>query len=78
MAKAKAKINPPGHSIEDSRYQPECQFALEPSVTKLLQLAEQAGWDPHQAAYAVMMLAAQAMTASPATELDVDRVGTSS
>ncbi|HWK68562.1 MAG TPA: hypothetical protein VNS34_26865 [Rhizobiaceae bacterium] len=59
---AKAKINPPGHPVDDSRYQPECQFALEPSVTKLLQMAEQAGWDPRQAAYAVMMLAAQAVT----------------
>lgn len=67
---AKAKINPPGHPVDDSRYQPECQFALEPSVTKLLQMAEQAGWDPRQAAYAVMMLAAQAVTESGSAEAD--------
>lgn len=67
---AKAKINPPQHPVEDSRYQPECQFALEPSVTKLLQMAEQAGWDTRQAAYAVMMLAAQAVTDPESPEVD--------
>lgn len=69
---AKAKINPPQHPVGDSKYQAECQFALEPSVTKLLQLAEEAGWDAHQAAYAVMMLAAQAATDAPTVAVRFD------
>lgn len=72
---AKATINPPAHSISDSRYQPECQFALEPSVAKLLQMAEQAGWDPRQAAYAVMMLAAQAVTGPEEGDLQPGNTG---
>lgn len=69
---AKATINPPQHPVDDSRYQPECQFALEPSVTKLLQLAEEAGWDARQAAYAIMMLAAQTASDIPAVAVRFD------
>lgn len=55
---AKAKINPPENSLTDLNYQRDCQLALEPSLTKLLDLARDAGWDLHQATYAVMILAA--------------------
>jgi hypothetical protein len=55
---AKAKINPPDQSVTHLDYQRDCQRALEPSLTKLLDLAQDAGWDLHQATYAVMILAA--------------------
>ena len=55
---AKAKINPPENSVTDLNYQRDCQLALEPSLTKLLDMASDAGWDLHQATYAVMILAA--------------------
>ena len=55
---AKAKINPPEHPISHLNYQRSCQLALEPSLAKLLDLAKNAGWDLHQATYAVMILAA--------------------
>jgi hypothetical protein len=55
---ARAKINPPEHPISHLNYQRSCQLALEPSLTKLLDLAKDAGWDLHQATYAVMILAA--------------------
>jgi hypothetical protein len=57
MAKAN-RINPPSHALGDPQYQTHCQFALEPSVTKLLEMATAAGWDAAQVAYAIMMLAA--------------------
>ncbi|WP_157018689.1 hypothetical protein [Mesorhizobium xinjiangense] len=57
MKKA-AKINPPEQEPTDADYQAHCQFALEPSVTRLLKMAEDAGWEPRQAAYAIMVLAA--------------------
>lgn len=56
---AKAKINPPNHPTTHVSYQRECQMALEPSLTTLLEMAEQAGWDASQASYAVMILAAE-------------------
>ena len=55
---AKAKINPPENPVTHLNYQRDCQLALEPSLTKLLDMARDAGWDIHQATYAVMILAA--------------------
>jgi hypothetical protein len=55
---AKAKINRPENSVTHLNYQRDCQLALEPSLTKLLDMAKDAGWDLHQATYAVMILAA--------------------
>ncbi len=60
MAKT-PKINPPEQEPSDAQYQAHCQFALEPSVTKLLKMAQDAGWEPRQAAYAVMVLAANSV-----------------
>lgn len=55
---AKAKINPPDREVTHLNYQRDCQMALEPSLTKLLDMARDAGWDLHEATYAVMILAA--------------------
>lgn len=53
------RINPPNHPVTHPGYQRDCQFALEPSVTKLLELAVAAGWDQNQAIDAVLVLAAE-------------------
>jgi len=55
---ATIRINPPEHADSHPRYQPDCEFALEPSVTRLLENAEAVGWNIHQAAYAIMILSA--------------------
>lgn len=54
-----AKINPPNHCATHVSYQRDCQLALEPSLTRLLEMAEEAGWDARQASYAIVMLAAE-------------------
>ena len=76
---AKAKINPPENSTTDLNYQRDCQLALEPSLTKLLDMARDSGWDLHQATYAVMILAAANLRnqASP-TEASEDSDSTQS
>jgi hypothetical protein len=61
---AKAAINPPTCLITDPTYLTECRFALEPSFTGLVRLAEKAGWDRQQVTYSLMMLAAEALQAS--------------
>ncbi|MCZ4072105.1 hypothetical protein [Agrobacterium sp. LMR679] len=56
---AKTKINGPSRAPDEGpRYQEECQFALEPSVSKLIELAVDAGWDREQVVYALLNLAA--------------------
>ncbi|UXT97968.1 hypothetical protein [Agrobacterium tumefaciens] len=53
------RINgPSGTSGKGLKYQEECQFALEPSVTRLIELAIEAGWSRDQVAYALLSLAA--------------------
>ncbi|WP_144862607.1 hypothetical protein [Mesorhizobium sp. J18] len=54
----RVRINPPTNPIEHPDYLKECQFALEPSITKLIELASDAGWDRNQAAVAIMFLGA--------------------
>jgi hypothetical protein len=61
---AKAAINPPNCVITDPDYLTQCRFALEPSFTGLVRLAEKAGWDRQQVTYSLMMLAAEALQAS--------------
>ncbi|MEI5679503.1 MULTISPECIES: hypothetical protein [unclassified Mesorhizobium] len=63
MAKAN-RINSPSHALGDPQYQTHCQFALEPSVIKLLEMATAAGWDAAQVSYAIMMLAATNLKSS--------------
>lgn len=53
----RALINPPSLKIDTMDYQAECQFALEPSINGLLEVAESAGWDRQHAALAVVALA---------------------
>jgi hypothetical protein len=64
---AKAAINPPNCIPTDPRYLVECRFALEPSFTGLVRLAEKAGWDRQQVTYSLMMLAAEALQAGGAS-----------
>jgi len=53
------RINGPIRSLNEGlRYQEECQFALEPSVTRLIELAIEAGWDHQQVVYALLNIAA--------------------
>lgn len=60
---AKAAINPPTCPTTDPAYHTECRFALEPSFTGLIRLAEKAGWERQQVTYSLMMLAAEALQA---------------
>lgn len=41
----RAQINPPSEHGRDLGLIAECRFALEPSVLRLLDAAEDAGWD---------------------------------
>lgn len=53
------RINgPSGASNNSLRYQEECQFALEPSVSRLIELAAEAGWDRDQVVFALLSIAA--------------------
>lgn len=53
------RINgPSGTSDKSLKYQEECQFALEPSVTRLIELAIDAGWSRDQVVYALLSIAA--------------------
>lgn len=51
-------INGPSRSLEERlKYQAECQFALEPSATRLIELAIEAGWDHQQVVFALLNIA---------------------
>ncbi|HET7411089.1 MAG TPA: hypothetical protein VFJ18_00390 [Pararhizobium sp.] len=50
-------INEPTIGRTDSRYLAECIFALEPSVTRLIELALAAGWTRDEVANAITILA---------------------
>jgi hypothetical protein len=51
------RINPPTHTPSDPQYPHECRFALEPSISRLIEMAVEAGWDRNHVAWAIMMLA---------------------
>lgn len=55
----RSRINTPTKAVTDPNYIAECQFALEPSVYRLMELATEVGWDHRQAATAIAMLAAK-------------------
>lgn len=55
----KTRINPPTKDRSDSAYQAECEFALEPSVTTLIDEAVAAGWTLRHVVYAVILIATQ-------------------
>jgi len=53
------RINPPDDEpIGSPQYQRDCVFALEPSVTRLIQLAIDTGWDEQQVVIALLCIAA--------------------
>ena len=53
------RINGPSGTSDNSlKFQEECQFALEPSVTRLIELATEAGWGRDQVVYALLAIAA--------------------
>lgn len=55
----RVRINVPTKSPDDINYAAECRFAIEPSFTKMIELAVAAGWDREQVAFATMYLAAE-------------------
>ena len=53
------RINPPDdEAIGRLQYQRDCVFALEPSVTRLIELATEAGWEEQQVFIALLCIAA--------------------
>jgi hypothetical protein len=56
-----AKINGPSRHVTDHQYPDECKSALEASVESLMTKAIAAGWEPRQAAYSLMILAAETL-----------------
>ena len=52
-------------SSEFIAYETECREALQPAVTRLLEMAEAAGWERRTAASTLMFLAAQQVSAAP-------------
>jgi hypothetical protein len=57
----KPRINAPARPLSDPGYCNECQFALEPSFTRLHEEAVKAGWEDRQVVYALMLLAARSL-----------------
>ena len=53
------KVNAPTVSASHPNYRSECQFALEPSLQGLIDMAVEAGWDRRQVSLAIWFLAAQ-------------------
>lgn len=53
------RINSPTLDPEDVAYLAQCQFALEPSLVKLLSVAEMAGWDRTHVVMAALTLCAE-------------------
>jgi len=61
---ARARINCPTKDPSDPGYQAECEFALEPSVSKLVDEAMASGWQLSRIARAIMLIAAQGLSSS--------------
>lgn len=55
----KPKINAPTVTLEHADYLRQCEFSLEPSIRKLIQLATAAGWAHDCVALSVARIAAQ-------------------
>lgn len=68
MAK-RSRIHAPTKSLGDIDYTSECRFAIEPSLTKMIELAEAAGWQRSQVAIAVMFLCAEIARNSSVPEI---------
>ncbi|PWK72703.1 hypothetical protein [Aminobacter sp. AP02] len=52
------RINSPTVDPEDGNYMAQCQFAIEPSLIKMLHIAEQAGWDRSHVVMAALSVCA--------------------
>jgi len=57
------EIAAPTLSPTDFDYETECRTVLSPLIDGLLDTVEQAGWDRRKAAYTIMFLSAQKLTA---------------
>lgn len=60
----RAKINYPTKHPSDLGYQAECEFALEPSVSMLVDEAVASGWQLRDVACAIIFMAAQRLSNS--------------
>lgn len=67
MAK-RVRINAPTKSLTDADYAAECRFAIEPSFSRIIELAVAAGWDRQHVAFATMYLAAETAKAGEASQ----------
>jgi len=63
MMSSIATIASPTHSRTDYAYEAECKEVLAPQLLGVLKGAEAAGWDRRKAAYTLMFLAAQQLSA---------------
>lgn len=59
------RINSPTIEPKDGDYLSQCQFALEPSLLKLLRMAENAGWDRTHVVLAALALCAEFAETAP-------------
>lgn len=67
---ARNRINPPARPEQDSKAQiHECKFALEPSLTHLVDAAREAGWKRHHIAIALAMYADEIFDETKPTQL---------
>jgi hypothetical protein len=64
---------PKHQASEFLAYEAECKAALAPLLTGLLDLAESAGWNRRTVASTLMLLAAQKVSAGPASNGQPDR-----
>jgi hypothetical protein len=67
------KISRPIRSMTDPRYLDECKIAMEASLEALMTRATEAGWEPRQVAYSLMILAAEKLQALPQASIAPDR-----
>lgn len=54
---SKPKINPPTLRTADPRYLHECEFALEPSIAKVVEVAKATGWSADHVALSIARIA---------------------
>lgn len=59
---ARARINYPTKYPADPGYQDECEFALEPSVSMLVDEAVASGWHLRHVVCAIILMAAQKLS----------------
>lgn len=64
---AKETLKNPQHPLNSVAYDADCQEALAPSIDRLLDEAEAAGWDRVKAASALMYLSAKRLKPSSPT-----------